>query len=128
MVRPVTACCAALLSILGWGAAEAAQFQFAAAPEIDLNRIYRVNTATGEVGACQYALSPQQPPPPEQANGVTLCYPAGQGAGPQTPSDYGLVASKHQHEAGIFRVDLRSGAMSICYVLNNYVVCTPPTR
>ena len=25
-------------------------------------------------------------------------------------------------------LDLRSGAMSICYVLNDAVVCTPPSR
>jgi len=28
----------------------------------------------------------------------------------------------------VFRVDLRTGAMSICYVLNDAVVCTPSKR
>jgi hypothetical protein len=118
---------AALAAVTPFGGALAAEYQFLAAPEIDLNRVYRVDTATGEVGACQYALANPNAPP-EQANGVTLCYPAGQGAGAQTPSLYGLISSHHEKEAGVFRVDMRSGAMSICYVLNNYVVCTPLSK
>ena len=120
----VIAFCAAMFPL---GQAAAAQYQFMAAPEVDLNRIYRVDVATGEVGACQYGLS-NPSAPPDQANGVTLCYPPGQGASAQTSSDYALIASHHEHEAGVFRVDLRSGAMSICYVLNNYVVCTPSSK
>jgi hypothetical protein len=93
-------------------------YEFLPAPQTDLNRVYRVDVATGEVGACQYGLK-------EKTVGVTLCYPAGEGAGPQTPSEYRLVASRHEREAGVFRVDTRSGAMSICYVLEESVVCTP---
>jgi hypothetical protein len=92
-----------------------------AAPQTDLNRVYRVDKATGEVAACQYGLR-------EGGVGMTLCYRPGDGAGPQTPSEYGLIASRHEREAGIFRVDLRTGAMSICYVLNETVVCTPLAR
>ena len=100
----------------------AGNFDFLAAPQIDLNRIFRVDKETGEVGACQFGLKEGSPV------GVTLCYPPGQGAGPQSPSDYTLVASRHEHEAGAWRVDLRTGAMSICYVLNDAVVCTPPNK
>ncbi|MBS7736634.1 hypothetical protein KIO75_12795 [Chelatococcus composti] len=98
--------------------AEANQFEFKAAPQTDLNRIYRVDRVTGEVGACQYGLK-------EGTIGVTFCYPAGEGAGPQTPGEYGLVASNHQKEAGVFRVNYRTGEMSVCYVFNDHVVCTP---
>lgn len=98
----------------------AASYDFLAAPEIDLNRVYRLDRATGEVGACQYGLSDTS------TIGVTLCYPPGEGAGPQGSSEYSLIASRHQHEGGVFRVDLRTGMMSICYVLNEKVVCTPP--
>lgn len=101
--------------------AVAANYQFLAAPEIDLNRVYRLDTATGEVGACQYGLK-------EGSIGATLCYPPGEGAGPQAPSEYALVASRHEHEGGVFRVDVRTGKMSICYVLNDAVVCTPPAK
>ncbi len=61
--------------------------------------------------------------------GITLCHPAGEGAGPQQPpGDYGLVASRHEKEGGVFRVNLRTGEMSICYVLNEAVVCTPAAK
>ncbi|MGA3304128.1 MAG: hypothetical protein ABSC72_12690 [Methylovirgula sp.] len=99
----------------------AANYEFVAAPEIDLNRVYRLDKSTGEVGACQYGLK-------EGTVGVTLCYPAGDGAGPQGSSEYALIASRHEREGGVFRVDLRTGMMSICYVLNEAVVCTPQKK
>lgn len=113
------------LVLLGLAAPLAAQaaanYEFLAAPEIDLNRVYRLDKATGEIGACQYGLK-------ENSIGVTLCYAPGEGAGAQSPSEYGLVASRHEREGGVFRVDLRTGTMSICYVLNEQVVCTPPAK
>jgi hypothetical protein len=109
--------------VLSGGAtwASAASFEFLAAPETNLNRIYRLDRATGEIGACQYALK-------EGTAGVTLCYPPGEGAGPQVQSEYTLVASRHEREGGIFRVDLRTGKMAVCYVLNDSVVCTPQAK
>src|SRR5436309_13557036 len=91
------------------GTVLAANYEFLAAPETDLNRVYRLDRATGEIGACQYGLK-------ESSVGVTLCYPPGEGAIAQQPSEYGLVASPHEREGGIFRVDRRTGTMSICYV------------
>jgi hypothetical protein len=110
-----------LAALLSPALAQAQQFQFAPAPQTDLNRVYRVDRVTGEVGACQYGLQ-------EGSIGVTLCFPAGEGAGKQEPSDYALVPSRHEREGGIFRVDQRNGAMSICYVFDDKVVCTPPER
>ncbi|MFC0283120.1 hypothetical protein ACFFJB_05780 [Camelimonas abortus] len=103
------------------GAAFAGNYDFAPAPQVDLNRIYRVERVTGEMGACQYGLK-------EGSVGVTLCYGPGEGAGPQTPGDYRLVASRHEREGGVFRVNDRTGEMSICYVFNEKVVCTPQAR
>jgi hypothetical protein len=116
-------------------------YQFLSSPETDINRIYRVDTATGEVGACQYGLNPGKDDISPGFFGVTVCYPSGAGAGPQQAGTYALVASHHEREGGVFRVDLRSGAMSICYVYTpapatnptpaeaaGYVVCTPPSR
>lgn len=98
------------------------EFKFLPAPQIDLNRIYRVNRLTGEMGACQYAVK-------EGTVGVALCYPAGEGGGAQEePGDYDLVKSNHEREGGIFRVNLRTGAVSVCYVLTERVVCTPQAR
>jgi hypothetical protein len=117
------ACLSFALGLSGLGAtrADAANYDFLAAPERDLNRVYHLDRATGEIGACQYGLK-------EGTVGVTLCYEPGEGAGPQPASDYSLIASSHEHEGGVFRVDLRSGKMSICYVLNDKVVCTPPAK
>ena len=116
----------ALVASLGAAVAAPAQaagsYDFLAAPEIDLNRIFRLDKATGEVGACQFGLKEGSPV------GVTLCYPPGQGAGPQGSSDYALVSSRHEQEGGVWRVDLRTGMMSICYVLNDAVVCTPQAK
>lgn len=100
----------------------AGNYDFLAAPEIDLNRIFRLDKATGEVGACQFGLKEGS------SVGVTLCYQPGQGAGPQGSSDYALVASRHEQEGGVWRVDLRTGMMSICYVLSDAVVCTPQAK
>ena len=56
----------------------------------------------------------------------------------RSPSDYGLIATRHEQEGGVFRVDYRTGALSICYlyfqrekqgdheaIADQYVVCTP---
>src|SRR5919206_1810108 len=100
------------------GPALAAPFEFVPAPQTDLNRIYRIDRVTGEVSSCQYGLQ-------EGTVGATLCFGAGEGAGPQVPGEYGLVASRHEREGGVFRVNFRTGEMSICYVFDERVVCTP---
>ncbi len=104
-------------------AAAGGPYEFVPAPQIDLNRVYRVDKATGEVTSCQYGLR-------DDSVGVTLCFAAGDGAGTQAPSEYGLVASRHAREAGVFRVNYRTGEMSICYVQvrEEAVVCTPQTN
>ncbi|WP_346363447.1 hypothetical protein [Bosea sp. (in: a-proteobacteria)] len=104
-----------------FGAAVAAPFEFAPAPQTDLNRVYRIDKATGEVGACQFQLK-------EGGVGVTVCFPAGEGAGPQAPSDYVLVPSRHEREGGIFRANVRTGELSVCYVFDDKVVCTPMVK
>lgn len=112
---------ALLATTLAAGPVLAGQFDFLPAPQTDLNRVYRIDRVTGEVGACQYGQK-------EGTFGVTLCFPAGDGAGKQEPSEYGLIASRHEREGGVFRVDMRTGAMSVCYVFDERVVCTPPEK
>jgi hypothetical protein len=98
-------------------------YAFAPAPTTSLNRLYRVDRISGEVIACQFAIDDKAP------NGLTLCYPASDGAKAGTAGDYALIASNHQQEAGIFRVNRRTGDVSICYVRNDQeVVCTAPVR
>jgi hypothetical protein len=102
--------------------ASAQSFEFLAAPSKDINRVFRLDKTSGEVGACQYGIKHDAP------MGVTLCYPPGEGAKGGQPGEYALIASRHESEGGVFRVDLRSGAMSICFVLDNNVVCTAPAK
>lgn len=108
-------------AILSATAATAAPFDFVPAPQTDLNRIYRVDRVTGEVTACQYGLQ-------EGGLGTTLCFGAGEGAGPQPAGDFGIVASRHEREGGVFRTNGRTGEMSVCYVFDERVVCTPPAN
>jgi hypothetical protein len=123
MLRPALRALSAAAFCLTAGAASAGStYDFLAAPETDLNRVYRVDRITGEMGACQYGIAK------EGSVGVTLCYKPGDGATGQAPSEYALLASHHEREGGVFRLDLRSGAVSICYVLNDLVVCTAPGR
>lgn len=96
-------------------------YSFVAAPQIDLNRVYRVDRVTGEVGACQYGQK-------DDNTGTTLCFPPGEGAGKQEAGDFMLIASNHQKESAVFRVDQRTGSMSLCYVWKETVVCTPAMR
>lgn len=103
------------------GSADAAPFDFVSPPQSDLNRLYRIDRANGEVTACQYFQK-------EGTLGVTLCFPAGEGAGRQEPGDYSLVASRHEREGGIFRVEAKTGAVSVCFVYQEKVVCTPADR
>ena len=109
------------LGLLSAAPALAGPFEFAPSPQTDLNRVYRIDRATGEVGACQFQLK-------EGGVGLTVCFPSGEGAGPQTPSDYSLMPSRHEREGGIFRVNLRTGEMSICYVFDDKTVCTPQVK
>jgi hypothetical protein len=122
ILRPRLTRWSTLTAILAMAApAAAASYDFVPAPQTDLNRIYRIDRVTGEVTSCQYGLQ-------EGTVGGTLCYGAGDGAGAQPAGEYGLVASRHEREGGVFRVNYRTGEMSVCYVFDERVVCTPQTN
>jgi hypothetical protein len=121
--------------------AAAGQYEFLAAPQINLSLVYRLDKLTGDVIACQFAHNPGRTDVGPGAFGVTTCYRSGEGASGQEPGDYGLVASRHEQEGGVFRVNYRTGALSICYlyfqrekqgdreaIADQYVVCTSPAR
>ncbi|MGD0639192.1 MAG: hypothetical protein ABSC22_00470 [Roseiarcus sp.] len=129
------------LAILCAGPATAAQYEFLAAPQINLSLVYRLDKLTGDVIACQYAHNPGKTDIEPGAFGITNCNRSGEGATKQEPGDYGLIATRHEQEGGVFRVDYRSGALSICYlyfqrekqgdhevIVDQYVVCTPPYK
>jgi len=84
--------------------------------------VFRLDKVTGEVGACQYGLKDGSP------FGVTLCYPPARRQAAR-PANMSWIASRHPGEAGVFRVDVHTGFMSICFVLNETsVVCTAPAK
>ncbi len=131
----------AAMAALSAGPAAAAQFEFLAAPQINLSLVYRLDKLSGDVIACQYAHNPGKTDIEPGAFGVTVCYRRGEGASKQEPGEYGLVATRHEQEGGVFRVDYRTGALSICYlyfqrekqgdhevIVDQYVVCTPPYK
>jgi hypothetical protein len=113
--------CGSLLSLAVAAPALAGIFEFAPAPQTDLNRVYRIDRSSGEVGACQFQLK-------EGGVGITICFPSGEGAGPQPAGEYTLMPSRHEREGGIFRVNMRTGEMSICYVFDDKTVCTPQAK
>jgi hypothetical protein len=96
-------------------------YEFAVPPATDADLVFRVNRETGEVVACVF--SPKGP-----TIGSTVCFPAGEGAGKQPSGDYGLIASNLATAKGLFRVNRQTGEVSVCYVLNERVVCTAPIR
>src|SRR5277367_1789526 len=121
--------------------AQAGQYEFLAAPQINLSLVYRLDKLSGDVIACQFAHNPGRTDVGPGAFGVTSCYRSGDGATKQEPGDYGLIATRHEQEGGVFRVDYRTGALSICYLYfqrekqgdheasaDQYVVCTPPWK
>jgi hypothetical protein len=104
-------------------AAEDAKFAFMSPPDEDLLRIYWLNKQTGQVGSCFYQ------PSDDKANiGSTKCYSAGEGAGPLGPGRYDFRKSFHKDEGSVFRVNLDTGDISICWVRHSKVVCTAPAR
>jgi len=118
--------------------ATASQYEFLAAPQINLSLVYRLDKLTGDVIACQFAKNPGRTDIGPGAFGVTTCYRGGDGAIKQESGEYGLIATRHEQEGGVFRVDYSTGGLSICYlyfqrekqgdheaIVDQYVVCTP---
>jgi hypothetical protein len=141
MFRGCVLLVAATLCALATSASAGERFEFLTAPQIDLSLLYRLDTFTGDVIACQYARTPGKTDIEPGAFGVTQCYRSGDGANKQPPGQYGLIASRHEQEGGVFRVDYNTGAVSICYlfvqrekqgerelVTDQYVVCTAPYK
>ncbi|MGE0612724.1 MAG: hypothetical protein AB7O70_10300 [Hyphomicrobiales bacterium] len=99
------------------------KYEFKSPPSIKGNAMWRVEVATGAMGYC-YFDKPEGDP-----IGRLSCPAPGEGAGPQAePGPYELEASHYDTELSIFRVNGRTGTMSLCYGTNNSIVCTPAVR
>ncbi|GAB4068346.1 hypothetical protein GCM10028812_26100 [Ancylobacter sonchi] len=111
--------------------ADGAGYVFGSPPSVQANRLYSVNTHTGEVSACQFER------PEGSVVGVTRCFPRDASAGPGESGIYDMVSTRYSGETGVFRVNVKTGAMSVCYVrdmpkegggVEAAVVCTAPAR
>ena len=74
-------------------------------PEIILNRVYRLDKATGEIGARQYG-------PKGRLDRRDLCYPPGEGATAQASSEYGARRLPPRARGGVFASTCGPGTMS----------------
>lgn len=81
-----------------------------ARPALDtLHRLYRVNTRTGEMGACVYFK-------PEGEDGYTKCFGSTGTAGAKVESaPYRLMLAGHKDAEGVFRINLETGDMIYCF-------------
>ncbi len=95
-------------------------YDFLAPPSPDTNRVYRVNIFTGEMGVCWYSKKDNVD--------LTECLPPGAGAGPQKKGLYTLVATNMKTERGVFRLNLITGQVSMCWVKGDTLTCTPQAR
>ena len=130
---------AAALAIWATGALAEDRWDFLAAPQINLSLLYRLDRLTGDIVACQFARTPGKADIGPGAYGITACSRPGEGASGQPPGDYALFAGHNEQEGGVFRVDRRSGSVSVCYlrverekqneaVMDSFVVCTAPFK
>jgi len=108
-------------STTGSLAAEDAKFAFVTLPSV--NVLYRIDQQTGQVDACYY-----KPATDEGQIGSTQCYPSGDGATPQGPGRYDLMAMPDSEGGAVFRVNRETGDVSICWEADGKVVCTAPTQ
>lgn len=108
----------------------AGPFVFAAPPSAQANRLYSVNMRTGEVNACQFER------PEGSLVGVTRCFRRDASAQAGMPGTYDIMSTRYSGETGIFRVNVQTGQMSVCYVrdmpkdgggVEPAVVCTAPS-
>ena len=66
-----------MMAMIAFGAAApalAGQYEFLAAPQINLSLVYRLDKQTGDVVACLFAHNPNRPDVGPGAFGVTNCY------------------------------------------------------
>ncbi len=125
------------MAAISASAAAGERYDFLPAPQVNLSLLYRLDRLTGDVIACQFAHNPGKTDVGPGAYGVTACARGGEGATNQPPGDYALMASRNEQEGGVYRIDRRSGAISICYLyfqrqgdreIDRYVVCTTPFK
>ena len=118
-------------------AALAGQYEFLAAPQINLSLVYRLDKLTGDVVACQFARDPGGPTsgPGHLASPAAIAAATAQRSRSRATTAWSPPAtSRRRHLSRHYR----NGGLSICYlyfqrekegdheaVADQYVVCTP---
>jgi hypothetical protein len=118
LLQPGRAGLALAAALVALPAPASAEFSFATPSAKNQNRVYWVDRFTGTVGACQYQTAGGQ-------HGSMLCFAPGDGAQSMPSGDYELKSSNWDTEWGIFRLNKATGEMSLCFVKEDKVVCTP---
>ena len=89
--------------------AQTIQYEFLTPADTEEDRLWRVDTLSGEVGMCTFEKDRKRP------RGFMKCLKAGAGASVQDqPGPYGLVRSNREDATSVFRVNRRTGTMSLC--------------
>lgn len=96
----------------------AAEYVFASPSVSNQNRVYWLDRYTGTIGACQYQAG-------GGPAGSMACFPPGEGARAMPSGDYDLKGSNWETEWGVFRLNRMTGEISLCFVKEAEVVCTP---
>jgi hypothetical protein len=110
LLNPILAAMAlAAAGLAGAAPASAANYEFLAAPQINLSLVYRLDKLTGEIIACQYGHNPGKNDIEPGAFGVTVCYRSGEGAAKQEPGETGREQSLYLGRADGFSQRDRSG-------------------
>jgi hypothetical protein len=95
-----------------------ADYLFSTPRAKEQNRVYWLDRYTGTIGACEYQ-------PKGTPLGSMNCLPPGDNAKGLPSGDYDLMPSNWDSEWGIFRVNRTTGEVSLCFVRDERVVCTP---
>ncbi|MEM9050073.1 MAG: hypothetical protein AAGC92_15290 [Pseudomonadota bacterium] len=93
-------------------------WQILAPPSAEWNIVYRLNRSSGEITGCAYI---------ERAAGnVTTCYPAMDHARGGDPGPYTLAASNNSTVISVYRLNERTGEISLCWVAGwKNTLCAP---
>lgn len=118
----------AMLAVVPPVSAQTIQYEFLTPADTEDDRLWRVDTLSGEVGMCTFEKKDRKHP-----RGFMACLKAGAGASIQDqPGPYGLVRSNREDATSVFRVNRRTGTMSLCYERDDRkghrIVCTEQNR
>src|SRR6202167_5131319 len=94
---------AAILAAAATPTAAGGQYEFLAAPQINLSLVYRLDKLPGDVIACPYTQKPEKTQIEPGAFGGPNRFRRGGGRTKKGPGDYGPVPPRPEQGGGVFR-------------------------